>query len=512
MSKYVAIYARRSVSDTDKGNNSISIQGQKEDCIKYVQQHYPDMEYKIYCDDGKSGKDIQHRPAFLQMMSDAKCGEIEVIVVKKYDRFSRNARDYMNITDELQKYDVGVISLSEPFDTATKEGRMMRGIVLQFAEFERETIAYRAKDAYNIKATRTGFYLGSTMSFGYQSERQNVNGKTGSVLVPSETADTVKAIFRLYSQPEVSLKDLLVYIQDNNLNTNCVTKYNKKYVRPMSRAHLSMILKNPLYVRADINVYKYLKSKGYDMCDDISAYDSVHGLFCHNAESSDKFIKVGYHEGLVDAQTWLAVQEKKDSFQTHKNRTKPFNSWLSGVLKCAHCGYAICVSKTQPNKPWRYLYDTGWYQKDRCVKRTLQIKPDQIEEIVFNAMQEKFKSLVVQKSETQKPDPELLALQSELVTVCNQVNELLEQIPKASDTVMKYINQKVDELDNRKNELESKIERMTRKKQNIDVDVISEPMQYWDSLTNLEKYKIVRTIIDVIYISDETGVEIVFSI
>ena len=59
-----AIYVRRSVSDKDKGNNSLSIDAQKEDCIKFA----GDCEYQVYCDDGKSGKDVEHRPAFMAMM------------------------------------------------------------------------------------------------------------------------------------------------------------------------------------------------------------------------------------------------------------------------------------------------------------------------------------------------------------------------------------------------------------------------------------------------------------
>ena len=87
--KITAIYVRRSLSDKDKGNNSLSIDAQKEECIKYVGKG---ADYRIYCDDGKSGKDIAHRPAFQQMMSDARDGLIDKIIVKKYDRFSRNLR------------------------------------------------------------------------------------------------------------------------------------------------------------------------------------------------------------------------------------------------------------------------------------------------------------------------------------------------------------------------------------------------------------------------------------
>lgn len=68
MQKITAIYVRRSVSDKDKGNNSLSIASQKADCIKALDEG---EKYRIYCDDGKSGKDIEHRPAFQQMMADA---------------------------------------------------------------------------------------------------------------------------------------------------------------------------------------------------------------------------------------------------------------------------------------------------------------------------------------------------------------------------------------------------------------------------------------------------------
>ena len=63
-SNVTAIYVRRSVADRD--NNSLSIESQKEDCIKYVGE---DSVYRIYCDNGFSGKDTEHRPAFQQMMS-----------------------------------------------------------------------------------------------------------------------------------------------------------------------------------------------------------------------------------------------------------------------------------------------------------------------------------------------------------------------------------------------------------------------------------------------------------
>lgn len=213
--KFKAIYVRRSVSDKDKGNNSLSIQAQKEECIRYVGND----EYKLYCDDGKSGKDIQHRPQFQMMMQDARDGLISTIIVKKYDRFSRNMREYLNITDELDKLGVSVYSLSEPFNTETKEGRMMRNNLLNFAEFERETIAARVADAYNTKARETGFYQGGKIYYGYNSERRSVNGKIGSVLVPNEQAEVIRLAYELYKDNSMSLRGVIAYFRENKIST-----------------------------------------------------------------------------------------------------------------------------------------------------------------------------------------------------------------------------------------------------------------------------------------------------
>jgi DNA invertase Pin-like site-specific DNA recombinase len=167
-----AIYIRRSLSD--KENTSLSLEAQQAECINSLAKG---EDYQIYCDEGKSGKNVEKRPEFLRLMSDVKDGLISRVIVKKYDRFSRNMRDYLNITNEFDGYGVSVISLTEPFNTETKEGRMMRNNLLNFAEFERETIAARVKDSYNTRAMETGFYLGGKIYYGYVPKRQEVNEK-----------------------------------------------------------------------------------------------------------------------------------------------------------------------------------------------------------------------------------------------------------------------------------------------------------------------------------------------
>ena len=505
-----AIYVRRSVSDKDKGNNSLSISAQKEECIKFV----GDSDYRIYCDDGKSGKDVMHRPAFMQMMSDAREGLISRIIVKKYDRFSRNMREYLNITDELDRYGVTVYSLSEPFNTETKEGRMMRNNLLNFAEFERETIAARVADAFQTKARETGFYQGGKMYYGFNSERRTINGKTGSVLVPSAQAESVRIAYDMYQNPDVSLIQIIHYFQEHNIDVARPIRVGSDKTGTMDRSHLSRILRSPLYVRADKEVYAYFASKGYEMLDPIEDYDGVHGIFYHKTADGIS-IKLAYHEGLVSADVWLRVQDKKNHNQKYSNNCTALNSWLVGLMKCGNCGYAMHInhSTSKSGKKYRNFFDYGRYTVKGCPHNApTAIKPQEVEDIVFKEMCKRVNQLVIAKHESTMPDPDSEAIRTEIIKVDEEISKLMGRLADADDVLFSYIQDRVSKLHEQKSALERKLQTKTRKRKAIDTKPLEEPLKIWDSLTVQEKHNIAVMMIDVVYVSDENGVEVVFSI
>ena len=506
MQKETAIYVRRSVSDKEKGNNSLSIDSQKTECVKSLAEG---ESYRIYCDDGKSGKDIENRPAFRQMMSDAKEGIIERIIVKKYDRFSRNMREYLNVTNTLDSYGVGVYSLSEPFNTATKEGRMMRNNLLNFAEFERETIAARVTDAYNTRATETGFYQGGKRYYGFKSDRRTINGKTGSILVPNDKTDVVIKAYEIYKEPKSSLQDVLNYFRDNGININSSEKTN------MDRSHMSRILMSPLYVRADKEVYQYLISKGFEIIDDIEAFDGVHGLFRHKRNDGTEYIKVGYHEGFVDSETWLAVQDKKSHNQKIPNNKESRNSWLTGIVKCRHCGYSFVINygwNVARTIQWRYYHDSGAYRANGCIKKRLKTKPDEVEDIVYQAMKDRLQSIEIAKKESKKPNTQNEALKTEIIKIDEEIRQLLKKLAESDKVLFDYIQDMVKSLHEKKSELETKLRNRARKHKVFDTAPLADPMNRWKKLSVNEKHALASLMIDVVYVSDENGVEIKFSV
>lgn len=103
-----------------------------------------------------SGKDMD-RPELQKMLESVQPGDI--IVIQKLDRLGRSLRDLINLTEELRKREVGMISLTDNFDTTTSQGRLFFSIMGALAEFERELITERINDGIR-QAKANGKKLG----------------------------------------------------------------------------------------------------------------------------------------------------------------------------------------------------------------------------------------------------------------------------------------------------------------------------------------------------------------
>ena len=284
----------------------------------------------------------------------------------------------------------------------------------------------------------------------------------------------------------------------------------------MDRSHFSRLLESPLYVMADVNVYQYLVSKGYEIIDDIEAYNGVHGLFKHKRPDGTEYIKVGYHKGLVDSETWLTVQDKKSRNKKIPNNGKAKNSWLVGIARCGHCGYSftiVCSWNKSKTTLWRYYLDSGAHRANGCiVGNRPKIKPDQVEQAVFNAMQERLNSLVIAKTEAVKPCDETLQAQTEIARLDDEIRKLIDKLADADSVLFEYIQERVKSLHSKKSELEERLRTKARKHIEIDTAPLADPMSRWDSLDMSEKHALATTMLEVVYVSDVNGIDIRFAI
>ena len=83
------------------------------------------------------------RPVLEEIMRNLRKGD--TLVIWKLDRLGRNLAHLIHLTTKLIELKVGLISLNDPIDTSTAQGRMVFGIFASLAEFERELIRERTQ-------------------------------------------------------------------------------------------------------------------------------------------------------------------------------------------------------------------------------------------------------------------------------------------------------------------------------------------------------------------------------
>ena len=111
-----------------------------------------------YVDHGVSGTRTR-RPALDEMMSDARRGCFDVVMVWACDRLARSTRHFLEVLDELNRLNVEFISCREQLDTAGALGRAVVVIISAIAELERSLIVERVRAGLR-RARMEGRHIG----------------------------------------------------------------------------------------------------------------------------------------------------------------------------------------------------------------------------------------------------------------------------------------------------------------------------------------------------------------
>ena len=85
------------------------------------------------------------RPGLDQLMTDARRGRFDVVLVWAFDRVARSVKHFLEILDDLNRLNVEFVSFRENIDTGGPLGRAMVVIVGAIAELERSLIVERVK-------------------------------------------------------------------------------------------------------------------------------------------------------------------------------------------------------------------------------------------------------------------------------------------------------------------------------------------------------------------------------
>lgn len=324
-----AIYVRQSLDKKD----SLSVEGQTELCRRCAGDNV-----EVFQDRGYSGKNTK-RPAFQKLMQAVEQGQVEKILVYRLDRFSRSLADFSRIWETLESHGVEFLSVTEQFDTSSPMGRAMLNVVMTFAQLERETTAQRVRDNY-LHRFALGSWPGGPAPYGFDLTRiRDGEGRPISVLISNNQSAMVQAIFRRYPQPEVSLRRLA-----NDLTREGVPGPRRK---EWDSVTLSRLLHSPLYVKATREVYWHYLGQGVSILQPPEAFDGHHACqLIGQRNRTGQQLSLSCHEGIVDADLWLRVQKKLIGNRQLSRTRAGTHTWLTGLLKCGVCGYAVKVNST----------------------------------------------------------------------------------------------------------------------------------------------------------------------
>ena len=226
------IYIR--VSTEEQAKEGYSIKAQEEKLKDYVRIKGWEL-YKVYADEGISGKNITERPAINEMLRDLISKKIDNVLVFKIDRLTRSTKDLIELIDIFNKNDCAFNSLMESIDTSTPSGRMFIKIIGIFAEFERENLIERISVALE-KKVKEGYSLCSTCpSYGYDRP----NGEKVQIVNKNETK-IVREIFNMYVNKNMTRYAIAKELNMKHVPTKLKSNWNS--------ATISAILTNPNYV------------------------------------------------------------------------------------------------------------------------------------------------------------------------------------------------------------------------------------------------------------------------
>jgi DNA invertase Pin-like site-specific DNA recombinase len=132
--KRVALYARVSTSDQTSDNQLLELR-----------RHCASRGWSVvreFVDHAVSGSK-KDRPHLRELMEFAWAGDVDCVLVWRFDRFARSLSHLVEALEEFRERGIDFASHQERIDTGTSQGKLMFGIFASFAEFERNIIQER---------------------------------------------------------------------------------------------------------------------------------------------------------------------------------------------------------------------------------------------------------------------------------------------------------------------------------------------------------------------------------
>ncbi len=373
---------RRAVAYLRKSSDQqeASIERQRDEVFQYATRHKYDLAGE-YVDAGVSGVDsTDRRPGFQQLVADAEKGAFDYVIVWDLSRLSRS--DAMETAAELRplrRAGVRVVTTdrSEPLDWDTFAGQLMFSIEAEGSNAYVRKLARNTLSGQARKAAQGRWVAGKT-PLGYARDQED-----RLVLGDPYDVETVQQMFKRYAAGE-SFRGLIPWLRTRGIDRGV--------------SWIRFMLQNPVYA-GDWHWGKTCQAKFYT-----SRQGEILDTFERGeTDQQDRIIIVDNHPAIVDRQLFNAVQSM---FAGRRRGTTPLPKGggfvLSGLLRCADCGYQMVGRLDKSSTPPVYRYQcNGAVTRGDAYCHKHFVTQDQVITAVLAAFEERFSGKVVERARKQ---------------------------------------------------------------------------------------------------------------
>lgn len=131
-------------STREQGDSGLGMGAQLQSITDFCRRH--NHRFTIASDVASAAR-VDSRPGLVGALELLRSGALDGLIVAKLDRLSRSMFDFVGILREAEKYGWKLIIVDLGIDTFTPTGRLVAGILMQVAEWERGMISLRTKEA-----------------------------------------------------------------------------------------------------------------------------------------------------------------------------------------------------------------------------------------------------------------------------------------------------------------------------------------------------------------------------
>jgi site-specific DNA recombinase len=376
-----AMYVRVSREEQVMGYSLDAQERLAADWIRQQRGELTGERVAVYRDEGHSAR-TDDRPAFQQMVADARAGQFDAIVVHKFDRLARDRYDAVAYKKLLRnKLGVRVLSASEPSeDSDGALGMLVEGILevvahwysLNLAAETRKGKREKAEEGLWHGAAPTGYCVGRCQTCtdpngpGYCPYAGQPDRGDGRRLIPHPIeAEAIRLAFELYSSGEYSDRDIAHELNQAGYQTSDGAQLpfrTKFYGRRGSRSGPGLFDKD--------TVKDILKRPFYAGLVEYYGADAQTG----RRRKQALVVRQGQHQPLVSMELFQLCQDVRRGRGHARNCTVKGRRTvvypLGGLLLCDECGARLRASSIRDIRYYRCR--TTIQRREGCSQRLIR--------------------------------------------------------------------------------------------------------------------------------------------